>query len=43
MEAANGVKNMSLAHEIAVNANFEIQKMEAPASRYVSEEKCEIW
>ncbi|WAR09029.1 T11L1-like protein [Mya arenaria] len=30
MEAASGVKNMSLCHEIAVDANFEIKKVEPP-------------
>jgi hypothetical protein len=30
MSAANGMKNMSLAHEIAVNDNFELHKQEAP-------------
>lgn len=28
MEAANGVKNMSLAHEIAVNSDFHIEKLQ---------------
>nr|KAG5711122.1 hypothetical protein BaRGS_004766 [Batillaria attramentaria] len=28
MEAANGVKNMSLAHEIAVNNDFQIEKLQ---------------
>lgn len=30
MSAANGVKNMSLAHEIAVDANFKLEKIEPP-------------
>lgn len=30
MSAANGVKNMSLAHEIAVDANFKLEKVEPP-------------
>ncbi|XP_052277357.1 T-complex protein 11-like protein 1 isoform X2 [Dreissena polymorpha] len=30
MEAAKGVQNMSLAHEIAVDTNFQLQKMEPP-------------
>lgn len=33
MAAANGVKNMSLAHEIAVDANFKLEKVEPPVSR----------
>ncbi|XP_070189597.1 T-complex protein 11-like protein 1 isoform X2 [Littorina saxatilis] len=28
MDAANGVKNMSLAHEIAVNSEFQIEKLQ---------------
>lgn len=34
MAAANGVKNMSLAHEIAVNHNFKLEKLEPSASRF---------
>lgn len=33
MAAASGVKNMSLAHEIAVDANFKFEKLEPHASR----------
>ena len=33
MSAANGVKNMSLAHEIAVDANFKLEKIEPPQKR----------
>lgn len=32
MAAASGVKNMSLAHEIAVDANFKFEKLESPGS-----------
>lgn len=35
MKAANGVENMVLAHEIAVDNNFRIEKVEASDNRYV--------
>lgn len=31
--AANGFKNMALAHEIAVDKNFRLQKYEPPDNR----------
>jgi len=34
MEAAKGVKNMSLCHEIAVDANFQLKPTEPPKDRY---------
>uniref|UniRef100_A0A0B7AL99 T-complex protein 11-like protein 1 n=1 Tax=Arion vulgaris TaxID=1028688 RepID=A0A0B7AL99_9EUPU len=34
MSAANGMKNMSLAHEIAVNDSFELHKPEAPPNSW---------
>lgn len=34
MAAAAGVKNMSLAHEIAVDANFKLEKLEPSGNRY---------
>jgi len=34
MEAADGVKNMALAHEIAVDTNFKLEKLEKPPNRY---------
>lgn len=34
MKAANGVTNMVLAHEIAVNKDFKLEKIEAPQDRY---------
>jgi hypothetical protein len=33
MAAANGVQNMSLAHEIAVNNNFQLEKMQPEQNR----------
>lgn len=33
MTAANGVNNMALAHEIAVDKNFRLQKLEPPDNR----------
>ena len=33
MRAANGVTNMVLAHEIAVNKDFKLEKFEAPQNR----------
>ena len=35
MKAANGVENMVLAHEIAVDNNFRIEKVDAPDKRFV--------
>ena len=35
MKAADGVTNMSLAHEIAVNNDFRFQKVDPPPSRYL--------
>ena len=35
MDAANGVKNMSLAHEIAVNNDFQIEKLQPEQNRLV--------
>nr|CAG4648622.1 EOG090X04Z9 [Polyphemus pediculus] len=32
MKAANGVSNMSLAHEIAVDADFHLEKVEPPSN-----------
>lgn len=32
MAAASGVKNMSLAHEIAVDANFKLENLESPTA-----------
>ncbi|KAK3593201.1 hypothetical protein CHS0354_002727 [Potamilus streckersoni] len=32
MTAANGLKNMTLAHEIAVDNNFKLEKLEIPAN-----------
>lgn len=34
MKAANGVENMVLAHEIAVDNNFRLEKTESPPNRY---------
>ena len=34
MKAANGVENMVLAHEIAVDNNFRLEKVDAPDKRY---------
>ncbi|KAJ8311036.1 hypothetical protein KUTeg_011420, partial [Tegillarca granosa] len=34
MAATNGVKDMALAHEIAVDNNFELEKMELPENRF---------
>lgn len=33
MAAADGVKNMALAHEIAVDTNFKLEKLEPPENR----------
>jgi hypothetical protein len=33
MQAANGVTNMALAHEIAVDSEFKLEKFEAPENR----------
>jgi hypothetical protein len=33
MTAANGVNNMALAHEIAVDKDFKLQKLEPPDNR----------
>ena len=33
MKAANGMTNMALAHEIAVNKDFKLEKFEAPQDR----------
>ena len=35
MDAANGVKNMTLAHEIAVNNNFQIEQFQPEENRCV--------
>ena len=35
MDAANGVKNMSLAHEIVVNNDFQIEKLQPEQNRWV--------
>lgn len=34
MEAASGVKNMALAHEIAVNSDFKLESFQPPDDRY---------
>ena len=34
MQAADGVTNMKLAHEIAVDADFKFEKMETDENRY---------
>lgn len=34
MEAASGVKNMALAHEIAVNTDFKLESFQPPDDRY---------
>lgn len=36
MKAAHGVSNMVLAHEIAVDNEFTIEKVNAPENRSVS-------
>lgn len=41
MQAANGIKNMALAHEIAVDNNFQLQKLE-PQANSVQEKVKEI-
>ena len=33
MAAADGMKNMALAHEIAVDTNFKLEKLEPPENR----------
>ena len=38
MTASNMVKNMSLAHEIAVDSEFKLEKMEQPQNRWVVNE-----
>ena len=35
MRAANGVSNMALAHEIAVDHDFKLEKYKAPDNRLV--------
>ena len=35
MKAAQGVSNMVLAHEIAVDNEFSLKRMEAPEDRYL--------
>ena len=35
MKAANGVANMTLAHEIAVENDFRFQKISTPENRSV--------
>jgi len=35
MKAANSVSNMTLAHEIAVDVDFHLQKLEPPSNRLV--------
>lgn len=37
MEAASGVKNMALAHEIAVNSDFKLESFQPPDDRYLME------
>lgn len=39
MKAANGMTNMALAHEIAVNKDFKLEKLEAPENRYIYSRK----
>lgn len=34
MMAANAVQNMALAHEISVNQNFKLEKLEYTSNRY---------
>ncbi len=36
MTAANAVQNMALAHEISVNQDFKLEKLDYNASRYLS-------
>lgn len=36
MKAANSVSKMSLAHEIAVDEDFHLEKVDPPANRYNS-------
>ena len=33
MTAANGVTNMTLAHEIAVNSDFKLEEIQTPEPR----------
>jgi hypothetical protein len=35
MTAANAVQNMALAHEISVNQNFKLEKLEYDSNRYL--------
>ena len=37
MKAANSVSNMTLAHEIAVDVDFHLQKVEPPSNRLVDD------
>ena len=34
MKAADGVSNMALAHEIAVDKNFKLEKMDYPSGSF---------
>jgi hypothetical protein len=36
MAAASAAKNMALAHEISVNQNFKLEKLEFETNRYDS-------
>ena len=36
MKAANSVSKMSLAHEIAVDEDFHLEKVDPPANRYTT-------